>query len=666
MSWQHSPHRRGALLNLIAPTILSAPEPYADLCLSRTGVARVGTAGAIYDGKLRGYVPFRDGDTAHTIRVLPCRYATWLAARSSAKENRFGPSRTQPGDASRDFWVPVHKLFDGGECVRGRSLQVTLVARHQNRKIERLHRHLEDEGFPSGFSAADRQNPPFIKEHGLADWLDIFQGGSGLLGPQPQPLAERASFNNVHLTFETPAMSGGSFGNAFSPTLTLESPPPPVRPWPEYAHVRFDVQNGNAVYFGDRANAVADATAGGYRALNISDSTADGWIKATVSGIGEMKSTPAYSLIAAPDFFPAVDQREVFEWWENTRKPTVVPTLPQWLQELIQEGFWDFWRAPPIPLSDERSAPNITLTDSGFDDGDDTVTSIVTPLQRIDLRKLKPATASTQRHAVPRKKTEVREADIIVLGAGPAGCAASIRARQAGFCVVMFDANSKPKASPGETLHPGIEPILGQLGVLDQVLLAGFWRHRGVWIEGGGSRCFSPYGEDGNGPWLGFQADRRTFHRIPQQAAVDAHVTLIQETRPEAVLMEGGRVSGVTVDGRHVRARWTVDATGRSSWLARKLKLPVEVCSPPLGVRFGWHREGVAGLDGQPSFTFRDDGWDWKAPLGDNRIAWVELRIGESGDRPPPPPRRNRSDLAVSPGLCRTQILPHRGRGGCP
>ena len=28
MSWQHSPHRRGALLNLIAPTILSAPEPY--------------------------------------------------------------------------------------------------------------------------------------------------------------------------------------------------------------------------------------------------------------------------------------------------------------------------------------------------------------------------------------------------------------------------------------------------------------------------------------------------------------------------------------------------------------------------------------------------------------------------------------------------------------
>ena len=34
MSWQHSPHRRGALLNLIAPTILSAPEPGMPISVS--------------------------------------------------------------------------------------------------------------------------------------------------------------------------------------------------------------------------------------------------------------------------------------------------------------------------------------------------------------------------------------------------------------------------------------------------------------------------------------------------------------------------------------------------------------------------------------------------------------------------------------------------------
>ena len=200
---------------------------------------------------------------------------------------------------------------------------------------------------------------------------------------------------------------------------------------------------------------------------------------------------------------------------------------------------------------------------------------------------------------------------------------------------MMFDANSQPRMSPGETLHPGIEPLLKQLGVLDQVLEAGFRRHRGIWIERGGPRRFVPYGEDADGPWLGFQADRQTLHRILQQAAVDARATLIRDTRPEAVLMAGKRVTGVIVRGNHFRAPWTVDATGRSAWLARKLELPVKVCSPPLGARFGWCDEDSARLEGQPSFVFRDDGWDWRAPLGDNRSAWVELRIGESGGRHP-------------------------------
>jgi len=228
-----------------------------------------------------------------------------------------------------------------------------------------------------------------------------------------------------------------------------------------------------------------------------------------------------------------------------------------------------------------------------------------------------------------------RNADVIILGAGPAGCAASIRARQAGLRVVMFDANLLPKTAPGETLHPGVEPLLKQLGVLDHVLQAGFHRHRGVWVKRGHLRQFLPYGEDTQGPWSGFQADRQTLHRILQQAAVDAQTILIRNTRPQAVLMEGNRVTGVVVNGTPFRAAWTIDATGRCAWLARQLNIPMQTRSPPLGARFGWHNEEPADLAGQPSFVFRDDGWDWQAPLGSHRTAWVELRIGESDGRPP-------------------------------
>lgn len=201
--------------------------------------------------------------------------------------------------------------------------------------------------------------------------------------------------------------------------------------------------------------------------------------------------------------------------------------------------------------------------------------------------------------------------------------------------VLMFDTNSQPKISPGETLHPGIEPLLKQLQVLDQILQAGFHRHRGVWFEQGGLRDFIPYGENEYGSWLGFQADRRIFLQILQQAAIDAKVSLVRNAEPEIVLLEGKRVIGMMVKGKPFHAPWTVDATGRSAWLARKLTLPVKQYSPPLGVRFGWRNEKLDDLDGQPLFAFCKNGWDWYAPLGRNRSAWVELRIAKNPGDPP-------------------------------
>ena len=224
----------------------------------------------------------------------------------------------------------------------------------------------------------------------------------------------------------------------------------------------------------------------------------------------------------------------------------------------------------------------------------------------------------------------VDRADIIIIGAGPAGCAAAIRARQAGLRVLIFEATASPRMAPGETLHPGVEPLLTQLGVREKLINAGFRRHRGVWLERGSERSFLSYGEAVDGPWLGFQAERQTLHRILQQAAVDRGVTLLRNARPETLLVDGCRVIGVEAAYNRYHAPWTVDATGRCAWLARNLRLPVKIRSPRLGIRFGWNKEEPAYLNGQPSFAFRHDGWNWQAPLGGNQTAWVELRIKDS------------------------------------
>src|SRR5712691_6644922 len=98
--------------------------------------------------------------------------------------------------------------------------------------------------------------------------------------------------------------------------------------------------------------------------------------------------------------------------------------------------------------------------------------------------------------------------DLLVLGGGPAGTAAAIQASRAGLDVVLLEAGVEPRAMPGETLHPGVEPILETLGVRAAVVAAGFHRHEGVWTEWDGPRCFLAYGADREGIWRGFQVDR--------------------------------------------------------------------------------------------------------------------------------------------------------------
>ena len=69
-----------------------------------------------------------------------------------------------------------------------------------------------------------------------------------------------------------------------------------------------------------------------------------------------------------------------------------------------------------------------------------------------------------------------------IIGAGPAGCSAGIMLAQAGFAVTIFESSAIPREHPGETLHPGIEPLLKTLGVADDVNAAGFLRFPGIRI----------------------------------------------------------------------------------------------------------------------------------------------------------------------------------------
>src|SRR2546430_17263348 len=70
--------------------------------------------------------------------------------------------------------------------------------------------------------------------------------------------------------------------------------------------------------------------------------------------------------------------------------------------------------------------------------------------------------------------TEALDADVAVLGAGPAGAAAALFAARRGLRVIVVDKQDFPRDKPcGEGLMPGGRPALRELGLEDAIVSGG-------------------------------------------------------------------------------------------------------------------------------------------------------------------------------------------------
>jgi flavin-dependent dehydrogenase len=213
-------------------------------------------------------------------------------------------------------------------------------------------------------------------------------------------------------------------------------------------------------------------------------------------------------------------------------------------------------------------------------------------------------------------------ADIVVVGAGPAGMAAAITAAQAGLRVVVLEATGGSHNRPGETLHPGVEPLFEQLGVVEAVRAASFLRHSGIHVVWNGPARFVSYGGDADGPWRGFQAWRSTLDAILQAHAVRLGVRLHRHARVTGLLCAADRIVGVLAGGRPVCGRWLVDAAGGGHWAARRAGLPIARLSPRLIASHGYVRR--AGGE-TPWFEADAEGWTWRAEVRPGLYQWTRL-----------------------------------------
>ncbi|MFA7766260.1 NAD(P)/FAD-dependent oxidoreductase [Streptomyces sp. NRRL S-448] len=235
------------------------------------------------------------------------------------------------------------------------------------------------------------------------------------------------------------------------------------------------------------------------------------------------------------------------------------------------------------------------------------------------------------------------DADVLIAGAGPAGCAAAIVCAAAGLRTVLAERASGPVARPGEALHPGAEPLLARLlpdGFADAVRA----RHEGITVGWGAKPRFQPFGRDTDGPWYGFQVDRQRLDALLLEQARRAGADVRLGCRVlEPVMRDGadGAVTGVRFRGPQppLRTRTVIDATGRARWLSRALGLTGPPRSPRLLVRYGYAGGACPERDGAPAIVADRSGWTWTARVGPARYQWMRLDfVPEQGRRPPAGP----------------------------
>lgn len=195
-----------------------------------------------------------------------------------------------------------------------------------------------------------------------------------------------------------------------------------------------------------------------------------------------------------------------------------------------------------------------------------------------------------------------------------------------------------PRHRCGETLHPGVEGVLSELGVQAQVEAASFLHHEGIYVRWPGGGRFQAYGADPGGCWRGVQACRAEFDEILLDRAREAGTTVVQPCRALRPLQDAdGSVAGVRTTAGNFTARWTLDAAGAGHWLARCLGLSLERRSPRLIARYGYVEGSLPALDRGPDLRLRGSGWTWAAQVAPGLTAWTCLDLDGNHESIGPP-----------------------------
>ena len=212
-------------------------------------------------------------------------------------------------------------------------------------------------------------------------------------------------------------------------------------------------------------------------------------------------------------------------------------------------------------------------------------------------------------------------ASVCVMGGGPAGSTFAARMAQLGHDVELIESVAFPRPRIGESLSPGVLPLLETTGASLAVEMAGFRPVHKVMVTWDGAPRIRA---DDSGQ--GLLVDRGRFDRLLLMRAEQLGVRILQPARiVERSCRDGHWTITVESEGRilELRADFLADARGRTSAGAWQRQL----MGPSTLALYAYWRG--ARLPDEPRIEAGPDAWYWGVPLPDgtyNTLAFIDTK----------------------------------------
>ncbi|HQU14641.1 MAG TPA: NAD(P)/FAD-dependent oxidoreductase [Gammaproteobacteria bacterium] len=222
-----------------------------------------------------------------------------------------------------------------------------------------------------------------------------------------------------------------------------------------------------------------------------------------------------------------------------------------------------------------------------------------------------------------------QQADVLVIGAGPAGSTVAALLAARGLRVTVLEKARHPRFHIGESLLPANLPLFDKLGVAAEV--------RAIGMEKWGAEFVSPWHEqktqtfefadawDKSMP-MAYQVRRSEFDQILARNAARKGATVLEGCTVRDVQFlprgDGATVSATRDDGSTSiwRASFVIDASGRDTFLASRFKAKYRNPKHTSAAIYA-HFRGAQRLDGKAqghiSIFWFQHGWFWFIPLVD-------------------------------------------------